>query len=614
MALEGGAGPGAVRLPGTPLVEVSADGGELLALPHAGIPFSAEVRRRHILGIGKSGSGKTALFSNGFFVSLLSMTPDSVVVNNLKGPRATEAMREMVAQVAPGTEFIVFAPGNAARSAACNFLEVARRHDLLDALKALLAAVVTNGRSGTNFFSQTTRLMLDALLPLDGIDGLAHLHELLKNPALLQAVAQRVRSAELNGLLTYHNSHNGETSRMNDAGCLEPFAHSPAIRAVCSGPDELDPIELLRSGRRFVLVLEADDASHEQDGVAINFLFELLRRGILRACDSNAGRLPRPMSFLLDEAGSFYLQGLPVSVNLVRERGVSIICLVQSIAQLEALYGYQFGSLIGGFGTHIYFCGHLSESDAKSASRDSGSIWVKDSVDITDGFAGIGDARSRSYHNRERPLLKDDDLRSTWSHPVFGKPIVVMGSGRQPLLAHITPSWEIPAIASALEAGAANAGRMRDVPLPPVPAAGLIDPSRFKGPHPALTIGDRAMTRAELVQMISGLRGPLQWPAPRTNPTGPLRWGERYELGAPVEKVYVLMRKLEVREATLSELEDALARCGSGEADDGIVQLDLDDINAGSVRRRGSRADGGNGDGGLGNGGAAGGGDSDDRS
>jgi TraM recognition site of TraD and TraG len=598
IALEGGAGAGAVRLPGTPLVELGADGGEMLALPHVGIAFPEEVRRRHILAIGKSGAGKTALFANGYFVSLLSSTADSVVINNLKGARATEALRAMVAAHAPDAEFIVFAPGNPDRSTACNFLRVARRHDMLDSLKTLLAAVVTNGRNGTNFFSQTTRLMLDVLLPFESIRGLAHLHELVKSPVLLQSVAERVRNQELQGLLHYHKSLNGETSRMNDAGCLEPFAHSPAIRAVCSGADELDPVELLRSGRRFVMVLEADDASHEQDAVAINFLFELIRRGVLRACDSNAGRLPRPLTLLLDEAGSFYLQGLPVSVNLVRERGVSIICLVQCVAQLEALYGHQFGALMAGFGTAIYFCGHLSEEDAKSASHRSGAIWVKDTVETTDDFAGVGDFRSRSHHNRERPLLSEEDLRSTWSHPVFGKPVVVMGSGRHPLLAHITPSWEIPAIAAALERGAANAGRVREDPLPPVPASGLIDPSEFKAPHPALTIGDRQLTTLELKQLIAGLRGPLNWPAPRSGASGELTWGERFERSTPIEKLFVLMRKLEIRQATLREFEDAVHRCGTGEPDDAIVLLDLDAINAASVRRRAGPGAGGVSDGG----------------
>lgn len=581
------AGAGTVLLAATPLVEITPDGSGLMAMPHHGIPLDEELRRRHILGVGMTGSGKTAVFGFNFLTSLLASTEDSLVINNLKGARHTEAIRALVERFSAGTEVIVFSPANALRSIACNFLAVARRHGMSSDLIDLLANVVREGRDGTNFWAQSTKQKLQVLLDLPELEGLAHVHEILKDPVLMREVAEALASAELNALLRFESSgSNGETSRMNDAGCLEPFSKTAAIRAVCSGADELDPIELVCSGRRFVLVLEADEIAQRSASICIAFLFELIFRGVLRACDANAGRLPRPLTFFFDEAGSLYLPSLPQAVNLQRERRVSFVCLVQTLGQLQSMYGDEYTSLNSGFSTTIWFGGHLSVADAIDASIRTGKIWVADSSTTqTDAGSLGGGAESRTWANRERPLVSVDDLRTDQRHPVFGGSVYVLPSVGPPILCHITPSWELPAVEAAMSAGELNAARIREEPLPFVPQKGLVDVTRFSSVHPALTIAGRPMTQREMERAADGIRPRVKWPKPPQvrSPNPP--WCERFELRNGIDKVLLVMQKLDMRRVTVAELENAMRRAGSDDPDDGVLQIDIDTIRAPTVRK-----------------------------
>jgi len=82
-----------------------------------------------------------------------------------------------------------------------------------------------------------------------------------------------------------------------------------------------------------------------------------------------------------------------------------------------------------------------------------------------------------------------------------------------------------------------------------------------------------------------GIRPRVKWPKPPhvRSPNPP--WCERFELHNGIDKVLLVMQKLDMRRVTVAELENAMRRAGSDDPDDGVLQIDIDTIRAPTVRK-----------------------------
>lgn len=124
---EGGEGP-AVLLPGTPLVEASADGATLQALDHRGVPLTGPDRNRHGVVAGTSGSVKTYGVGLGVFDGVAGQTGDSMVWLKARGAAGTQEVTRLVRRHRRGkVRRVVFAPGRRDRSVGFNVQAYARR-------------------------------------------------------------------------------------------------------------------------------------------------------------------------------------------------------------------------------------------------------------------------------------------------------------------------------------------------------------------------------------------------------------------------------------------------------------------------------------------------------
>ena len=100
-------------------------------------------------------------------------------------------------------------------------------------------------------------------------------------------------------------------------------------------------------GRRLTAVfLVLDDLDGTRYPLATLYLTQMLQ-ALGRLADSNAGRLPVPIMFLLDEFGNFPpIADFDHVVTMARSRGMRFLIALQSFAQLDHRYGKEVSAII----------------------------------------------------------------------------------------------------------------------------------------------------------------------------------------------------------------------------------------------------------------------------
>jgi hypothetical protein len=468
--------PGAIDLPATLLLEDSKDGAVLQARPFEGIPLDSELRSRHLLVIGPTGSGKTYRCAVPLISQLLIQSAESIVFTNLKGPKGTAELLAMARALAPDCETVVFAPGNPGRSIGINLLKFARRNTLqTNLVRFLLDAIVTRGRGDSSIWEATALPVIESLVDCEQITSLAAMSEVLTDESELEALAEATGDPALAKFLGYTRSgQNGSTSSTDLAARLAPFSGTDGVRAVTSGVDEFDPALVLASGKRFFIIIECSETDFETERHVVGLFLALFFGALLKTAESNGSVLPRPVNLILDELGVMPpISGLPKTINLGRSRGYRLIGFVQSIGQLSATYGADADALISGFNSTMWICSGLSKIDREYASGLVGNQHVVQWVsNYTAGEAG--DERrliGTSSTSTPRPLVSPDDFILE-PHPNFGPFAYLFLVGCRPLLCNLTAAWELGAISDILITASRTPPLPRSEPLPPVAKRG----------------------------------------------------------------------------------------------------------------------------------------------
>lgn len=79
----------------------------------------------------------------------------------------------------------------------------------------------------------------------------------------------------------------------------------------------------------------------------ISLIVQQLYREILTIADGNDGKLKNRVMFYLDEIGTIpKIESLEMMFSAGRSRRISIVAIIQSIAQLEKNYGKEGASII----------------------------------------------------------------------------------------------------------------------------------------------------------------------------------------------------------------------------------------------------------------------------
>lgn len=468
----------------SPLVEVTADGAELKPLFFRTLYFAEEVRNRHILVVGQPGSGKTMGIVMPLLYSDLTDTERSLIVFDAKGEMLPFVI-QAAAKLRPRARVRVINFGDRRRSSGWNPLAnlptdpLELESEVYDLAYALCWAseIRPDSRDSVFFIGCAVQLIGGVIqaLVLDPGEraSLARVREVLGLPreSLKTFVQQHADVPGLAAFLSFlaTSSHNAETVLADAQMRLGVWKDKDLCAVTAHG--EIDFDELVDEAS--ILVIEMREADVEKLRPIWNlFCTRLLDHLLKRASSARDARLPRPVSLVLDEFASSLgrLPSFETRVNTLRGPRVSVLAAVQSISQIQHLYGPAMDPVLTGFNTKIFMPG-LERIDAEYASQLAGTTTVECVTRLEDvdkrsprGFRTV----SRHIGCAPRRLLFPEEISRPKKHFMLEAPATFFLRGTPPFQAYLTRAFELEgpaAILQALKADPSLARIERSAPL-----------------------------------------------------------------------------------------------------------------------------------------------------
>ncbi len=157
----------------------------------------------------------------------------------------------------------------------------------------------------------------------------------------------------------------------------------------------------------------------------VSLIIQQLYREILTIADENGGKMKNKGVFLMDEFGTFpKIESAEMMFSASRSRGLQLVPIIQSFAQLERSYGKESADIIIDNTQVAIFGGFApNSSSAQTLSKSLGSKTV-----LSGTVSKGNENASKSLQMIERPLLTSDELK-TLSKGEF----IVMKTGFYPM-------------------------------------------------------------------------------------------------------------------------------------------------------------------------------------
>ncbi len=155
----------------------------------------------------------------------------------------------------------------------------------------------------------------------------------------------------------------------------------------------------------FLVMPEEDNTKH----FLISLFIQEYYREILAYADERGGRLPNKVIMYLDEIGTIpKIQSAEMMFSASRSRGVSIVAIIQSLAQLEKNYGKEGASIIADNCQDTLFGGFAPNSEtAKIMSENLGYKTV-----LSGSVSKGKNDPSQSLQMIQRNLMTTDELKA----------------------------------------------------------------------------------------------------------------------------------------------------------------------------------------------------------
>ena len=169
-----------------------------------------------------------------------------------------------------------------------------------------------------------------------------------------------------------------------------------------------------------LIIPEEDPTKHFMAGLMI----QNLSRELFSIADANEGKLKKRVVFYCDEFGTMPPFDVLPLFSAGRSRKLTLVPIIQSLAQLEKNYGKEGAEIIGDNCQDTIFGGFAPNSQtAETLSKALGSRTV-----LTGSISKGKDSNSQSLQMAERALLSPDELKSLPKGE-----FVVMKTGTHPM-------------------------------------------------------------------------------------------------------------------------------------------------------------------------------------
>ena len=153
----------------------------------------------------------------------------------------------------------------------------------------------------------------------------------------------------------------------------------------------------------FLVLPEEDSTKNFMAGLMI----QNLSRELFSVADENGGKLPNRVVFYCDELGTMPPFDILPLFSAGRSRKLTLVPIIQSLAQLEKNYGKEGAEIIGDNCQDTIFGGFAPNS--KTAETLSGALGTRT---VLTGSISKGKDTSRSLQMAERALLSPDELKN----------------------------------------------------------------------------------------------------------------------------------------------------------------------------------------------------------
>ena len=170
----------------------------------------------------------------------------------------------------------------------------------------------------------------------------------------------------------------------------------------------------------FLIIPEEDPTKHFMAGLMI----QNLSRELFSIADANEGKLKKRVVFYCDEFGTMPPFDVLPLFSAGRSRKLTLVPIIQSLAQLEKNYGKEGAEIIADNCQDTIFGGFAPNSQtAETLSKALGSRTV-----LTGSISKGKDSNSQSLQMAERALLSPDELKNLPKGE-----FVVMKTGTHPM-------------------------------------------------------------------------------------------------------------------------------------------------------------------------------------
>jgi type IV secretion system protein VirD4 len=173
-------------------------------------------------------------------------------------------------------------------------------------------------------------------------------------------------------------------------------------------------------GRSNTLYLSAPDTEFLRLAPVLGGLLGDLREQI-HAWDIEGRRLPKPLLWVIDEAGQLELSWLPAEVSTIAGLGAMLVTCWQSKAQISDRYGTLADAVLGGHRSKVFFSGVDDPSTVDYLSRVAGTEHVAQR-------SWNADMQGRSSSVSEQPQREDLLPAHLVRHMAPGDAVLIHGT------------------------------------------------------------------------------------------------------------------------------------------------------------------------------------------
>lgn len=188
---------------------------------------------------------------------------------------------------------------------------------------------------------------------------------------------------------------------------LNSFLDSELEQLLCFNTS-IDVERFCNEKTAIYLVMPEEDATKH---FLISLIFQQLYREMLTVADECGGQLPNKVMFYMDEIGTLpRIDGLEMIFSASRSRRISIVAIIQSLAQFEKTYGREGAEIIVDNCQCTLFGSFAPNS--KTAEEMSRSLGTQTVQSGSVSMSAAKDGGSKQLQMIQRPLMTVDELKS----------------------------------------------------------------------------------------------------------------------------------------------------------------------------------------------------------